>query len=135
MKEMIRNHGFSQGNTSYRKFKRKANLASTETNWRSRGESSTLVDSRRNSFFGRQPAAFGVEMLSAHDVEAWDSTVRSLGNRSASEGALLRYANTAVEDMTRSVREELGVDVARVNRRQIRKPSFLARLDIKHVSQ
>jgi len=132
MKEMIRSRAFSSGYQSYGQFVRKAG-ARTETNWR-RGESSAQLDKERSSFFGRPPSAFGVELMSQRDTESWEQGVRTLGPRSASEGALLRYAQSAAEDMARSVRETLGVDVSSVSRRQMRKPSFASRLDIGRVS-
>merc|ERR1712048_824787 len=60
----------------------------------------------------------------------------SLPQRSVSEGALLRYASTAVEEMTWAVRTKLGVDVSnsKATRRMMRKSSFVAGLDVGRVS-
>merc|ERR1712187_181261 len=115
-------------------FVRKAG-ARTETKW-PRLESSAQLDKERTSFFGRPPSAFGVDrdLMSKRDVETWEQGVRALGPRSASEGALLRYAQWSADDMAKSVRDTLGVDVSTVSRRQLRKPSFVSRLDISHIS-
>merc|ERR1711865_478762 len=46
------------------------------------------------------------------------------------EGAFLRYAMQAADDMTNSVKQDLGVDVTTVTRREMNKSAFIARLDI-----
>jgi len=134
MSEMIRHHAFSSGFQSYQRFAGKSQPGLRPEAWHKEGESLTRLDRQRQSFFGRPASAFGVELRTRKDAEQWDRGVRALGPRSASEGALLRYAQCAVEEMTRSVREDLGVDVSTVTLKQMRKPSFVASLDIGGVS-
>jgi len=131
---MIRNHAFSSGCQSYKQFERNAGASRTETSWRARGEQLKELDDQRKSFFGRHPSSFGVELLTDSDIRAWDVGARSLAQRSASEGALLRYARDSAESMARSVKENLGVDVSTVTRKQMRKSSFAARLDVAGIS-
>ncbi|CAE8615944.1 unnamed protein product, partial [Polarella glacialis] len=83
----------------------------------------------------RAPSAFGIELYTETEREAWATEVcRSMPRRSASEGSLLRYAQKSVEEMTSVVRTSLGVDVSTTTRRMIKKPSFVSRLDIGQVS-
>jgi len=132
MREMIRSHAFSSGFSSYKQF---SNRPVPDTPARRRADAGPdQLDQQRASFFGRSPSAFGVEIFNEKDGEAWDTGVRTLGKRSASEGALLRYANSSVDDMTRNVKHNIGVDVTTTTRRMIKKPSFVARLDIGNVS-
>lgn len=128
LSEMIRHHAFSSGCQSYKQFRRKAERSGMEMSMRSRLGSTSQLEAHRSSFAGRPPSAFGVELFSHQDEEAWENCVRGLG-KSASEGALLRYAHSAVEKETNWVRKTLGVDVSKVSRKQIRRPSFLERLD------
>lgn len=135
--EMIRNHAFSSGFHSYKQFhergKNQAHQPETASK-RRQGESLTQLEAQRHSFFGRPASAFGVVLENEKETEHWERNVRDLGPRSASEGALLRYAQSAVDEMTRSVRDDLGVDVSRISLKQMRKPSFIAQLDVKNVS-
>mmetsp|Transcript_22098 Transcript_22098/g.39639 ORF Transcript_22098/g.39639 Transcript_22098/m.39639 type:complete len:1788 (+) Transcript_22098:67-5430(+) len=132
MREMIRNHAFSSGFTNYKQF---ATRPAPATPARRRADAGPdQLDLQRASFFGRSPSAFGVEIFNDKEGEAWDTGVRTLGKRSASEGALLKYAQSSADDMTRSVKHNLGVDVTTTTRRMIKKPSFVQRLDIGNVS-
>jgi len=134
LSEMLRNHAFSSGFQTYKQFIRKVEPSRSESSFRLRGDRMAELETQRKTFFGREAHAFGVELTTAREAEKWEATVRSLGPRSASEGALLRYAHSAVEDMTRSVNDSLGVDVSRVSRKQIKRPSFVQRMDIGGVS-
>lgn len=128
LREMIRDHGFSSGFQSYKQFSKRHDSGAVRPSRTTRREPPQL------GFLGRSPSAFGVELVTASEREAWDLGVRSMGSRSASEGALLKYAQNAVEEMTRTVKLSLGVDVTKITRKDIRKPSFAARLDIGRVS-
>eukprot|EP00931_Biecheleriopsis_adriatica_P036422 TRINITY_DN20985_c0_g1_i1.p1 TRINITY_DN20985_c0_g1~~TRINITY_DN20985_c0_g1_i1.p1 ORF type:complete len:1755 (-),score=434.04 TRINITY_DN20985_c0_g1_i1:113-4855(-) len=135
MREMIRNHAFSSGFQSYKQFNNRPQPTSgtpSRTRLTSGGDG---TGSRRESFFGRAPSAFGVELISDVEKEAWESGVRTLGRRSASEGALLRYAQASVAEQLHAVKTSLGVDVTKTTRKTIKKPSFIARLDVSSVSQ
>merc|ERR1712187_156488 len=54
--------------------------------------------------------------------------------RSSSDSALLQHVQQTTNAMTTGVRELLGVDVSRTSRRELRKASFVAGLDIGGVS-
>eukprot|EP00928_Gymnodinium_smaydae_P014786 TRINITY_DN15435_c1_g1_i1.p1 TRINITY_DN15435_c1_g1~~TRINITY_DN15435_c1_g1_i1.p1 ORF type:complete len:1789 (+),score=436.94 TRINITY_DN15435_c1_g1_i1:132-5498(+) len=159
MAEMIRTHAFSAGFKSYRQFE--ASHASLRRSASSgnvqgagakgghggghgagghggrhglrSGSSAPEMEARRE-FKARRPSAFGLDIATNKEQENWQVSTRSLGSRSTSDGALVRFAELAVADATERVRRELGVDVSTTNRRQIRKPSFLARLDTYGVS-
>jgi len=124
MSEMIRNHAFSSGCHSYKQFARKAEPRRSSP----RAESLVQLGRPRNA------SNFGIELFTEREARAWEGNMQGLGRRSSSEGALLKYATRTVDDMTRSVREQLGVDVSATTRREMNKPSFLARLDIGGVS-
>lgn len=136
MREMIRNHAFSSGFQSYKQFAARP-VPQDDDEMRPRRNSKERNEPvrKRQEFFGRKPAVFGVELLTDAEKEAWEAGVKGLGQRSASEGALLRYAQNRVEDMTRSVKKSLGVDVTQTTRRRMRMPSFVSGLDIGKVSQ
>lgn len=130
LSEMVRNHAFSGGCRTYKQFSRKA-----EPEHKPRADSSLKeLEAQRRIFYTRDADDFGVELLTRHEEEAWSSTTRGLGQRSASEGALLRYAHSAVDDMTRSVQRDLNIDVSRISRKQLRRPSFASHLDTWGVS-
>lgn len=131
LSEMVRNHAFSGGCRTYKQYSRKA-----VPEHKPRSDSAMAqLEAQRRLFFDREADAFGVELLPGSREEgAWENATRGLGPRSASEGALLRYAHGAVEDMTRSVHAELGIDVTRISKKQLRRPSFASRLDIGGVS-
>jgi len=136
MREMIRNHAFSSGFQSYKQFAaRPVPQDDDEIRPRRNSKERNEPVRKRQEFFGRKPAVFGVELLTDAEKEAWEAGVKGLGQRSASEGALLRYAQNRVEDMTRSVKKSLGVDVTQTTRRRMRMPSFVSGLDIGKVSQ
>jgi len=137
MREMIRNHAFSSGFQSYKQFAARPMPQEDEDIVRPRRSSKARNDPsrKRQEFFARKPAVFGVELLTDAEKEAWEAGVKGLGQRSASEGALLRYAQHRVDDMTRSVKKSLGVDVTQTTRRRMRMPSFVSGLDVGRVSQ
>merc|ERR1712151_840311 len=137
MSEMIRHRAFSSGFQNYRDFACKTDSGRLEARRAreqhlraSTGTSLAQLNMQRNNFYERRPSAFGVEFVTSRDAEVWEDGIQGLGRKSASEGALLRYALCASQEMTRSVRDDLGVDVTKTTRRQIRKPSFATRLDI-----
>eukprot|EP00930_Biecheleria_cincta_P025948 TRINITY_DN18387_c0_g1_i1.p1 TRINITY_DN18387_c0_g1~~TRINITY_DN18387_c0_g1_i1.p1 ORF type:complete len:1789 (-),score=368.82 TRINITY_DN18387_c0_g1_i1:574-5940(-) len=132
MREMLRNHAFSSGYQSYKRFASRP-LPSTPAKGQ-RENGTDQLDARRESFFGRAPAAFGVELYTETEKEAWDAGVRTMGHRSTSEGALLRYAQNSVEEIKKSVKNSLGVDVTVTTRSMMKKPSFVSRLDVGKVS-
>jgi len=141
LSEMIKNNAFSSGFKSYKQYKSSCDvkLPSRTLERRpmpTRGQSTQQeLHERRRDFFSRQAETFGVELATRSDKEHWELGTRNLGPRSASEGALVRFADYAVNDVTRRVKEDLRVDVARTTRQQIRRPTFLAQLDIGGVSQ
>jgi hypothetical protein len=131
---MVRNHGFSNGFKSYQHFQSKASQQQEEspTNAsRRKVESLANLHKERVSFFKRDAADFGVMLGTRKDSEHWTQSTRNMGSRSCSEGALLRYAQAAVESMSRTVYDELGVDVSRTDMKQLRKPSFVMALDVR----
>lgn len=132
MREMIRNHAFSSGYQSYKSFAQRPSPATPAKGRRENGPDQ--LDARRESFFGRAPAAFGVELYTETEKDAWDNGVRTMGRRSTSEGALLRYAHKSVDEITKSVKNSLGVDVTVTTRSMMNKPSFVSRLDVGKVS-
>merc|ERR1711977_716155 len=92
----------------------------------------------RNEFFTRRASSFGLQLepLIAEDQDwhvASAGAARSLGSKSSSEGALVRFATTAVTGMTSKVRDQLGVDVRTTSRSAIKRHSFVTRLDINNV--
>uniref|UniRef100_A0A7S4PUN5 Uncharacterized protein n=1 Tax=Alexandrium monilatum TaxID=311494 RepID=A0A7S4PUN5_9DINO len=129
MGEMIRNRAFSSGFQNYKQFARKADRVRSEALWRARTGFMSQEEAERKNFLTRPPSAFGVEIFGERDANAWESSIRGLGHKSSSEGALLRYAHSAVQTEAKWVREALGVDISEVTRRQIRSPDFLTRLD------
>jgi len=137
LRDMIRNHGFSSGFQSYKQFheRGKNKPPQKETSAKRRlGQSLTRLEVQRHSFFGRQPDDFGVKLRRDQDKENWKGITQGMGRRSESEGALLRFSQSAVDEMTRAVRDDLGVDVSKVSLRQMRKASFIERLDVNKVS-
>jgi hypothetical protein len=120
MSEMIRNKAFSSGCRSYTQFVRRGDKRRAIP----KSESLTQLERTRNA------SNYGVELFTSKESRAWEASRHRLGPRSSSEGALLRYAMQAADDMTNSVKENLGVDVKKVTRREMSKPSFIARLDI-----
>merc|ERR1719454_1066806 len=130
MTKMIRNRGFSSGFQNYKQFlsKSRSQQSSGETA-RRKGESLSNLDAQRSSFFGREASDFGVSFITRKETDHWERSTKGMGVRSSSEGALLRFAQTAVQDQTRTVLEDLGVDVSKTDMFQLRRPSFLANLD------
>jgi len=123
MSEMIRNKAFSSGCRSYTQFVRRGDKRRAIP----KSESLTQLERTRNA------SNFGVELFTNKECRAWEASRHRMGH-SASEGALLRFAMQAADDMTKSVKENLGVDVTTVSRREMNKPSFIARLDINGVA-
>lgn len=136
MSEMIRGRAFSSGFTSYKRFHSSASKIDGMQGTRrtTRPEPLNDLEAKRKDFFGRRPSAFGVELSTASDEEHWQKGTSGLGTRSSSDGALVRFAERAVSEMTMTVRRELGVDVTTTTRKQMRRPEFVARLDKNHVS-
>lgn len=134
MREMIRGNAFSSGFQSYKQFASRPK-PKDEGDPTRRSTKVQDFETQRQRFFGRSPKAFGVELATRSEKEAWQENVKTMPRRADSEGALLRYAQSRVEDMTRSVKKSLGVDVTTTTRRRMRKPSFVSNLDIGHVSQ
>lgn len=132
MKEMIRGNAFSSGFQSYKQF---ASRPTNEAERVPRGSKVQDFEAQRQRFFGRSPQVFGVELGTKSEKEAWQQTVKTMPRRADSEGALLRYASSRVEEMTGQVKKSLGVDVTTTTRRRMRKSSFISDLDIGHVSQ
>jgi hypothetical protein len=128
MKEMIRNRAFSSGCKSYTQFVKRAEPR------RASPKGETMVQLDRERAASNTPSNFGIELINAKEASAWEANSRGLGGRSVSEGALLKYATQAAEEMTRSVKENLGIDVTVTTRREMSKPSFIARLDVGGVS-
>jgi WD40 repeat protein len=130
MTKMVRNRGFSSGFQSYRTFMSKSQSAEGSVDiTRRKGESLSQLDSQMSTFFGREASDFGISFITRKETDHWDRSTRGMGARSSSEGALLRFAQTAVQDATKCVFDDLGVDVSKTDMWQLRKPSFLARLD------
>lgn len=139
LSEMIRNNAFSGGCQSYKSFRSKKKEKEAKEKRQPekkpipRGEPCFKeIQDRRKEFFGRSAEAFGIEIATKADADQWDNSVRGLGNRSSSEGALLRFADQICD--AHSVRDKLNIDVTRIPRAQIRRPTFLANLDIGGVS-
>ena len=131
MKEMIRNNAFSSGCQSYKQFASRPKADPSERAPRTKVQD---LEAQRQRFFGRSPQVFGVELTTKSEKEAWQQTVKTLPRRAESEGALLRYASSRVEEMNCQVKKSLGVDVTTTTRRRMRKSSFISDLDISHVS-
>jgi hypothetical protein len=129
MTKMVRNRGFSSGFQSYNGFMMKSSSQGALDLSRRSGESLSQLESQRSSFFGREASDFGVSFITKREENHWDRSIRGMGARSSSEGALLKYALTGVQEATKSVYEELGVDVSRTDMNLLKRPSFLARLD------
>lgn len=129
---MIRGNAFSSGFQSYKQF---ASRPTNEAERVPRGSKVQDFEAQRQRFFGRSPQVFGVELGTKSEKEAWQQTVKTMPRRADSEGALLRYASSRVEEMTGQVKKSLGVDVTTTTRRRMRKSSFISDLDIGHVSQ
>lgn len=138
---MVKDHGFSSGFKSFRhlqsrvenseKHSKKLSVPESPTNNRCKGDSLAELNKQRTNFFGREAADFGVLLETRKDTENWGQSTRNMGPRSCSEGALLRYAQAAVHNMTRTVYEDMGVDVTKTDMRELRKPSFIAALDVR----
>jgi len=142
MAQMIRQHAFSSGFKTHARFTAFKEMTSkTQPEGRRpvpRGEPTLQeLDSKRNEFFTRRASGFGLQLepLIAEDQDwhvASAGANRTLGS-SSSEGALVRFATTAVTGMTSKVRDQLGVDVRTTSRSAIKRHSFVTRLDINNV--
>lgn len=133
MSEMIKNRAFSAGFKNWSQFNRR-DPASSAPSWRSRIEATQQMDQERESFFvDRTPIKFGLK-LTETEKRMWSTSANSMGPRSSSEGTLVRYALDAVQATTRSVHENLRVDVSQISLHQLQRPSFAAGLDIGNVS-
>eukprot|EP00913_Durusdinium_trenchii_P034897 g32643.t2 len=103
---MIRGNAFSSGFQSYKQFASRPK-PKDEGDPTRRSTKVQDFETQRQRFFGRSPKAFGVELATRSEKEAWQENVKTMPRRADSEGALLRYAQSRVEDMTRSgLREE-----------------------------
>jgi len=131
MTKMIRNRGFSSGFQNYKQFMSKSHsqVSPTGETVRRKGDPLSNLDAQRSCFFGRDASDFGVSFITRKETDHWHQSTKSMGVRSSSEGALYRFAQAAVLDQTRSVYDDLGVDVSKTDMYQLRKPSFLAHLD------
>jgi len=132
MTEMVRNHAFSSGFQKYGQYMKKS-TSSAESGQTVRRKSDGLaqLDGERSTFFKREASDFGVSFITRKETDHWAGSTRGMGARSSSEGALLKFAYAAVQDATRTVADELGVDVSKTDMWQLRRPSFLARLDLR----
>jgi hypothetical protein len=138
---MIRDHGFSRGFKSYRHLQsrlensekrgQKLSIPDSPANNRRKGDSIAELSEQRTNFFGRDAADFGVLLETSKDTDHWSQSTKNMGPRSCSEGALLRYAQAAVHSMTRTVYDEMRVDVTKIDLKELRKPSFIAALDVR----
>lgn len=134
MQEMLRNNAFSNGYRTHGAFRRgNPQSRSSSSTWRG-GEPPGQLEAQRRSFVGSPAAAFGIRFSTSREEENWERARRGMGGRASSEGALLSYARCAVEDMRRTVQDELSVDVSRVTLKQMRKPAFVRGLDVKRVA-
>jgi hypothetical protein len=141
MVQMVRQHAFSSGFTSYKRFNAfKEVTASTSSLPEARrpvprGEPTLQeLESKRNDFFTRRASSFGLQLSPlASEEQNWQNATRDLGSKSSSEGALVRFANHAVNGMTKTVRDQLGVDVRTTTRAAIKRHSFVGRLDVGNV--
>jgi hypothetical protein len=134
---MVQKSGFSGGFKSYRHFfdslekHGKMNSPESPAATRRKSHQSDLVTKQRSNFFKRDPGDFGVLVETKKDTDHWSQSTRTMGPRSCSEGALLRYAQSAVQNATRSVYDDMRVDVTKTDMRQLRKASFIAGLDMR----
>merc|ERR1712139_209217 len=83
----------------------------------------------RSAFFACEANDFGVSFITKREIDRWERSTKGMGTRSSSEGALLRFATAGVQEVTRSVYQDLGVDVSKTDANMLKRPSFLARLD------
>jgi len=130
MQEMIKNHAFSAGLSSYKQLRGVRSQVREQSSLINEKE----IEAQKKDFFSRHASAFGVELASDRDRKNWEAGMRGMGPRSTSEGALLRYARNTVESTTRSVFKDLNIDVRSTTMKDIRRPSFVARLDIGRIS-
>jgi len=130
MEEMIKNHAFSNGLSSYKELR----AARSNEKKREATINEKEIEAQKRDFFARHASAFGVDLASERDRKNWELGTRGMGPRSTSEGALLRYARNTVESTTRSVYRDLNIDVRNTSMKDIRRPSFVARLDIGRIS-
>jgi len=140
MRHMVKHHAFSSGFQTYKSFMGKSHGSlPSSSDWDDRPGQVDIVE-QMNSFKRRPASAFGVEFVTNRDADMWQDVVQkmshthTMGVRSTSEGALLRYAQNSVSDMTQKVWDDLGVDVSKVSVRQMKKASFIANLDVHRVS-
>jgi hypothetical protein len=131
MQEMIKNHAFSSGLSSYKQLRSVRPQVRAESSF---SVNEKEIQAQKKEFFCRHASAFGVELASDRDRRNWESGTRGMGPRSTSEGALLRYARNTVESTTQSVKRDLKIDVRNCTMKDIRRPSFVARLDIGRIS-
>merc|ERR1712232_938722 len=136
MTEMVRSGGFSSGFTSYKAFRQAAKNTPEQTKRSTPHAMPTLksLDTKRGAFYDRRASQFGVTLMTSSDKEHWQSSTRGLGSRSSSDGALVRFTDQSVTNITRTVYSELGVDVRTTDRSRIRRPSFTENLDVYGVS-
>merc|ERR1719486_1836484 len=125
---MIKNHAFSSGLSSYKQ------LRTVRHQVRDSSINEKEMEAQKKDFFSRHASAFGVELSSERDRRNWELGARGMGPRSTSEGALLRYARNTVESTTQSVYRDLKIDVKNCTMKDIRRPSFVARLDVGRIS-
>lgn len=153
---MVRHHAFSTGCQSYSQFTSSLQLeAEASPAPLHMAVALRDLEALRSDFMARPTSGLGVSMDSfglgaTSPVEELNAlsgagsiigsgastsrTRSSMGRRSASDSTLLRYARVTSEEMTRAVRDNLGVDVTRTSLRRMRASSFVASLDINRVS-
>lgn len=125
MKQMIKHHGFSQGLS----LRRVASFTDK------RDPNATVIEKSRRGFLNHRASSFGVELTGENDRRNWhqgapmSSTTGRLGERSRSESSLLQFVRSAVDDSTDHIQRSLNIDVRTTPLREIRRVSFVARLD------
>jgi len=152
MSTMVRHHAFSTGCQSYQQFTANLQLETEQPSPLHLASALRDLEALRNDFLARPTSGLGVTIGSLGATEPAEvpiteassvtasgasssRTGRSgLGRRSTSDSALLRYARGTSEEMTRAVRENLGVDVTKTSLRRMRGASFVASLDVMRVS-
>jgi hypothetical protein len=135
---MIKDHGFSSGFKSFRHLQRKVENSEkhgkktlapdSPTGNRRKGEPSIDQIKQRSNFFVRESSDFGLLLETRKDTDLWGQSTRNMGPKSCSEGALLRYTQSAVHSMTRTVYDEMGVDVTKTDMRQLRRRESIEEL-------
>lgn len=137
MQEMLRNNAFSNGYRTHGAFRRGNPQSRSSASALLRGgESPGQLEAQHRSLVGSPASAFGIRFSTLREEENWERSSKrpSMGGRASSEGALLSYARCAVEDMRKTVQDELSVDVSRVTLKQMRKPTFVRSLDVRRVA-